>query len=259
MPRYALLLAGIFTCTTVLAATDPFVGTWVYNAQKSPKPTIKYAIKDLGDNRYALTGSTGVTVEIKADGVPIQTPTGATVSFKRLDDHEWEMIRDDGQKMHRTYTISPDGKTLTLHDVFSGNPGGNYETTTKYARLSPGDNIFGEWQSVSMEEKTVGEAPKLVIASFESDGLSFSVPAEKHLLEIKFDGKLYFDSGPGDTKGQASSGKRISDRVLEIYDQLNGKPEQTEEFKVSGDGKTLTIVDRVPNSPAVFTMVWDKQ
>src|ERR1700683_5165374 len=93
---YGILLAGILTGTSLFAATDPFVGTWLYNAEKSPKPTIKYAIKDLGGERYSLTGSTGVTVEIKADGASIKTPAGATVSFKKLDDHDWKMVRDDG-------------------------------------------------------------------------------------------------------------------------------------------------------------------
>jgi hypothetical protein len=231
----------------------------VYNIQKSPKPTIKYAIKDLGGERYSLTGSTGTTVEIKADGVSIKTAAGATVSFKKLDDQNWEMVRDDGQKMVRTYNISPDDKTLTLHDVFQGNPGDNFETTTKYARLSPGKSIFGEWQSVSMEEKANDEGLMLIIGLFENDGLSFSLPAHKHLSAMKFDGKMYTDSGAGDAKDHSSSGKRVNDHVLEIDDQANGKPEDHEELKVSGDGKTLTIVSRPANSSAVFTMVWDKQ
>jgi hypothetical protein len=50
---YGLLLTGILTSTSLFAQNDPFVGTWVYDAQKSPKPTIKYAIKDLGGDRYA--------------------------------------------------------------------------------------------------------------------------------------------------------------------------------------------------------------
>jgi hypothetical protein len=256
---YGLLLAGILTGTSVFAATDPFVGTWVYNADKSPKPTIKYAIKDLGGERYSLTGSTGVTVEVKADGVAIKTAAGATVSFKKLDDHDWKMVRDDGQKMVRTYNISPDDKTLTLHDVFAGDAGENYETTTKYARLSPGNSIFGEWQSVSMEEKTSEEAAKMIITPFETDGLSFSVPDRKHLSEMKFDGKIYAFSGAGDTKDHASSGKRINDHIIELDGRVNGKPEGSEELKVSDDGKTLTIVDKPANSPAVFTTVCDRQ
>jgi FlaG/FlaF family flagellin (archaellin) len=86
--------------------------------------------------------------------------------------------------MVRTYTISADDHTLTLHDVFAGAAGAGYETTAKYTRLSPGKSIFGEWQSVSIDDKTVGEAMKLVISPFEADGLSFSVPADKHLLNL---------------------------------------------------------------------------
>jgi hypothetical protein len=96
-------LPRFFTGTNLLAATEPFVGTWVYNIQESPKPTLrKYEIRDLGGERCSLTGSTGVTVEVKADGVSIKTATGDHVSFKKLDEHDWEMVRDDGQKMVRT-------------------------------------------------------------------------------------------------------------------------------------------------------------
>jgi hypothetical protein len=253
------LLIGILTGASAFATPDPFVGTWVRNAQKSPKPTIRYTIKDLGEDRYALTGSTGVTVEIKTDGVAIKAPAGATVSFRKLDGHDWEMVRDDGEKMVRTYNISPDDKTLTLHDVFAGNPGDNYESTTKYRRLSPGTGIFGEWQSVSMEEKTIGEPLKLIISPFDTDGLSFELPAHKHLSKMKFDGKMYPDIGAGDEKGQTSSGKRVNSHLLEIRGEANGKPEDNEEFKLSDDGKTLTIVSKPANSSAVFTVVWDKQ
>lgn len=258
MKLYALLLAGVLSFATSSPATDPFVGTWVYNAQKTPKPTIKYGIKDLGNDRYALTGSTGTTVEIKADGIPLKTPAGDTVSFKRIDDHDWEMVRDDGQKMTRTYNISTDDKTLMLHDVFT-DVGDHYETITKYERLSPGKGIVGEWQSFSMEEKTSGEAVQLIIKSFETDGLSFSVPSHKHLCEIKFDGKMYADSGAGDAKGHLSSGNRVNDHLLHIDGQVDGKLEQSDEFKVSEDGKTLTITRRLANSSAVFTAVWDRQ
>ena len=183
MRLYGLWLTALLTCTNLFAATDPFVGTWVYNAQKSPKPTIKYAIKDLGDERYALTGSTGTTVEIKADGISIKAP-GATVSFKKLDEHDWEMVRDDGRKMVRTYNISADDKTLTLHDVFTGDEGNKSETITKYARLSPGNSIFGEWQSVSMEEKESGEALKLIVTSFGTDEIGRASCRERVLVAV---------------------------------------------------------------------------
>jgi hypothetical protein len=259
MRSFGLFLAGVLTCTSAFALNDPFVGTWVYNPQKSPKPTVKYTIKELGDGRYSLTGSTGTTVEIKANGVPIKTPSGATVSFKKLDDHDWEMVRDDGEKLVRIYNISADDKTLTLHDLVSGTTGDNYELTTKYERLRPNKGISGEWQSVSMEEKTQGKVPQMIITPFDDGGLSFSVPSRKHLSRMKFDGKVYADSGAGDKKGSSSSGKRVSEYTLEIDSQVNGRLEDRGELRVSNDGKTLTVIDKPANSTAVFTEVWDKQ
>ena len=259
MPLFAMMLAGVLISASMTATSDPLVGTWVYNAGKSPKPTIRYAIKDLGGERYALTGSTGETTEIKADGESIKSPSGATVSFKKVDNYNWVMARTDAEKMVRTYTVSADDKTLTLHDAFSGDKGSTHELITRYARLAPGHSIFGEWQSVSMEEKGTGEKQELIIEAFGSDGLSFIVPHLKHRVDMNFDGKRYSDIGDGDSKGQTSSGKRISDRAIVIDGQVNDKPDDREEFTVSEDGKTLTIVTRPAGSTAVFTSVWDRQ
>ncbi len=60
-----VLLALTMATAGTAVAQDPFVGTWVYNAKNSSKPTITYGIKDLGSDRYALTGSLGETTEIK--------------------------------------------------------------------------------------------------------------------------------------------------------------------------------------------------
>jgi hypothetical protein len=255
----SLFLAALFATSSAMAASDPFIGTWVYNAEKSPKPTITYGIKDLGGDRYALTGSSGETTEIKADGVSIKSPSGATVSFKKLDDHTWQMDRVDSRTMKRTYTVSSDDKTLKLVDVFTAPDGGGEKTTTVYTRTSPGKSLFGEWKSVSMEEKVSGPPEKLIIAPYEKDGLSLTSASSKHRTDMQFDGKQYFDIAPDGTKGDSSSGKRISDHVIQTQDQVNGKPDSTTEFTVSDDGKTLTIVNKSIKTAAVFTSVWDKE
>ena len=76
---------------------------------------------------------------------------------------------------------------------------------------------------------------------------------------MQFDGKQYFDIAPDGTKGDSSSGKRISDHVIQMQDQVKGKPDSTTEFTVSDDGKTLTIVNKSIKTAAVFTSVWDKE
>jgi hypothetical protein len=254
-----LFLSALFATSGLMASSDPFVGTWVYNAERSPKPTITYGIKDLGGDRYALTGSSGETTEIKADGVSIKSPSGATVSFKKLDDHTWQMDRIDSRTMNRTYTVSSDDKTLQLVDVFTMPDGGQEKTTTVYTRTSPGKSIFGEWKSVSLEDKVSGPPEKLIIAPYGKDGLSLTSTSNKHRTDMLFDGRQYFDIAPDGTKGDSSSGKRISDHVIQMQDQIKGKPDSTTEYTVSDDGKTLTIVSKPIKTSAVFTSIWDKE
>jgi hypothetical protein len=231
----------------------------LYNADKSPKPTITYGIKDLGGDRYALTGSTGETTEIKADGVAIKSPSGATVSFRKIDDHTWEMDRTESRTMVRTYTVSADDKTLTLHDVFTVPDGSKEELFTTYARTAPGKSIFGEWRSTSMKESSSSKPEEFLIEPYGKDGLSFISKADKHRTDMNFDGKQYFDTAPDGTKGDSYSGKRISTNVIELVSQGKGSPGDTLEFKVSDDGKTLMMVNTSLKTSAVFTTVWDKQ
>jgi hypothetical protein len=259
MSFLSLFLAALFATSSLMGASDPFVGTWVYNADRSPKPTITYGVKDLGGDRYALTGSSGETTEIKADGLSIKSPSGATVSFKKLDDHTWQMDRVDSRTMVRTYTLSPDDKTLQLVDDFTATDGGREKTTTVYTRTSPGKSIFGEWRSVSLEDEVSGPPEKLVIAPYEKDGLSLTSTSNKHRTDMHFDGRQYFDTAPDGTKGDSSSGTRVNDHVIKMQDQIKGIPESTTEFTVSVDGRTLTIVSKSIKTAAVFTSVWDKE
>jgi hypothetical protein len=258
MRLFSLSLAILFATSGLANASDPFVGTWVYNAERSPKPTITYGIKDLGGDRYALTGSSGETTEIKADGVSIKSPSGATVSFKKLDDHTWQMDRVDARTMKRTYTVSSDDKTLQLVDVFTATDGGYEKTTTTYARTSPGKSLFGEWKSVSMEEKVSGPPEKLTIEPYGKDGLSLT-SSDKHRTDMQFDGKQYFEIAPDGTKGDSTSGKRTSDHVIQMQGQIKGTPDSISEFKVSDDGKTLTITSKSVKTNTTFISVWDKE
>jgi hypothetical protein len=234
MKLFSFFLAAFFAAPSLATASDPFVGTWVYNADRSPKPTITYGIKDLGGDRYALTGSSGETTQIKADGVAIKSPSGATVSFKMLDDHTWQMDRVDSRTMKRTYTVSADDKTLQLVDAFTAMDGGKETTTTVYARISPGKSLYGEWKSVSLEDKVSGPPEKLIIEPYGKDGLSLISTSNKHRTDMQFDGKQYFEIAPDGTKGDSASGKRMTDHVIQMRGQVNGKPDSINEFKVSG-------------------------
>jgi hypothetical protein len=259
MRFYWPLLVCMIASAPAYAASDPFVGTWVYNAEKSPKPTITYKVKDLGGDRYALTGSVGNTTEIKADGVSIIGPAGEKVAFEKLDTHNWQMIRFDPNKMVRIYTVSADDKTLTLKDLFTLANGKERTTLYTYARTSPGKSIFGEWRSFSRTEDSAGDRDELFITQYEKDGLSFANSIDKDRVDMNFDGKLYTKVGPTARKGDTTSGKRVTAHLLVLDGQLNGAPEDKEEWKVSDDDKTLTIVARPEKSSGAITSVFDRK
>jgi hypothetical protein len=63
----------------------------------------------------------------------------------------------------------------------------------------------------------------------------------------------------GTKQSDSAPGKRISDHLIQMKSQTKGRPDSTQEFKVSEDGKTLTIVSKSIKTSAVFTSVWDKQ
>ncbi len=76
---------------------------------------------------------------------------------------------------------------------------------------------------------------------------------------MQFDGKQYFERGPDGATGDSASGRRTRDHIIQMQSQIKGKPDSIDEYKVSDDGKTLTIVSKSIKTNTVFTSVWDKE
>jgi hypothetical protein len=261
MTLKSLLLSVLVSTTALAQAPSSFIGTWVLNDAKSPKTPITYAIKDLGPGRYALTGSTGETTEVKADGTPTQSPSHATVSFKKLDAHTWHMDRtykDDPTSLARTYTVSADDTKLTLTDVFTGKQGFEGRDVTQYHRTSPGKSIYGEWKSFSME-RTLAKPSTISINRLGSDGLSITYPTTQSRTDIIFDGKPHPDHGPKGPLDTSTASKRVNPHLIQLESRTKDVLDETQEYKLSEDGKTLTITSKELKSSAVFTTVWDKK
>ena len=257
-----LICSALAAGCQLAAATDPFVGHWVWNAQKSPTPTITYSVKDLGENHFAVTGSSGDTVNIQADGVLRPSPFGGNVSLKKIDDHKWEMVRKDHGFLQRTYTISADDKTLQIHDISTRQDKSRDVQTTTYMRTAPGKGLLGEWKSVSStDDETSQTGRQMSIGPFGENGLVFSSPAQKRLFHIKLDGKTYedIDQDPEAVKGTTTTAKRINSHAIEVLTLVNGKLDNTMEYSVSDDGKTLTTVYKAAKSGIVFKSVLDRK
>jgi hypothetical protein len=118
-----------------------------------------------------------------------------------------------------------------------------------------GPGITGAWESTDVK---IGSPEDLEITPYETDGLSFTTPAEKETLNMKFDGKDYSDGGPNVAHGSTSSGRRVDRRTLEITDKIKGKVMDTAEHKVSADDKTLTVTIHNRGQTEPITLVYDR-
>jgi hypothetical protein len=70
--------------------------------------------------------------------------------------------------------------------------------------------------------------------------------------KMKFDGNDYPDVGPNEDRpngdaSAASSGRRVSERRLEITDKFKGKITSTRQLELSTDLKILTMTVRLPD------------
>ena len=114
----------------LLAAGDPFSGTWVLNLSKSnlppplPKSQIAHVVVDASGIRITeeLVKGAGermtISVNARFDGkdYPISgSPFADAVAYRRVDRNTIKGVGKKGGKviMHETVVLSPDGKIMT--------------------------------------------------------------------------------------------------------------------------------------------------
>jgi len=224
---------------TLSAATDPFVGKWKLNQSKSKMTGEQVKIENLGGNKFTLTFG-DISDTLVADGTDQSVHSGQTQSITIASPNTWRIVAKMGGRTlyTQTCTLSPDGKTMNID--FSGTrPDGstfNNQMTTR--RIAGTSGFAGTWESTSVK---VNSPLEFDIQPYQSDGLSFVVPAYSDTLSMKFDGKDYAETGPNVAPGSTSSGRRVNEHTLEVTDKVKGDVIDTTEFKVSADGKTLTL------------------
>ncbi len=129
MTRKAVVAILMF-CGYVLAAGDPFAGTWVLNLSKSklspplPKSQITHVVVDASGIQITEELVTGagermtISVTARFDGkdYPISgSPFADAVAYQRVDRNTIKGVgKKDGKViMHETVVLSPDGKIMT--------------------------------------------------------------------------------------------------------------------------------------------------
>ena len=235
-------LAALGQAPQPAQVADRFAGNWVEDpSQRKTGAERSLTFRNGPNGLEELRGSySRPLVESVHFGTAPYTfgEANATMEWKQLGDGRFERTMTENGKTVETreITVSPDGKTLT--EISQRNlPDGKRTTTTiVYARISgSGQKLDGVWKPQTVRSDTpfkmkiqsVGSTLKVSTGS----GVTFA---------LTFDGKPAAVTGPVLISGTTSTGKIVSDDVIEITNARLGTPSGTATWTLSADGKILT-------------------
>jgi len=234
-----LLIAVCIVTGTSRAADDPFAGKWKLDSSQSQLPADTMKVESGGANKYTFIFSEPNTETVAIDGTDQPGIFGTTLSVTEQEPRVWKVIRKSKGRtlLIAIWTLSEDGGTL--HDSYTEyRPDGSpFTVDYLYLRKAGHSGFAGTWQSTS----EVYVSPyEIQIQPYQGDGFSLIDPVAGVDKSLKFDGTDYPNSGANARPGMLSSGRRISDRHLELTDKLKGKLQSTDDFQLSPDLQTMT-------------------
>jgi hypothetical protein len=252
-----ICLFMLFASAFAAFAQSPLIGKWKFNPQKSQLTgdVIRFSSTPDGSMEYTAEGR---SYTFKTDGKEYTTPTDAKVTWKKVDDHTWQSAAErNGTALGtRTWTVSPDGNTLTVEDKGTTPSGQPFDDTSIYTRDGSGTGLEGSWKGTKAD---VNEAVIMDIAPSGSDGVKWSFPSMKATADVKTDGKDYPAQGPTVPAGLTLALTSTGPRSFRMVEKMKGTPLSYTDYTVSEDGSTLTDVSTPAKTHEPITEVWDKQ
>lgn len=247
-----LVLAG-----SLAAAENPFAGTWKFNPAKSKLTgdTMKFVKTESGAIRWS---GSGLSYTFKMDGKEYKGPFDELVVWKQINDTTWQnTVTEKGTLLSTdTSKLSEDGKTLTVVSKGTKPSGEAFEDTTVYERISGEKGLFGGWKNKQVK---VSAPTTIEIASSGKDGLLFKSVDYKWTVDAQFDGKDYPATGPTMPEHVMLTLKHTGPRSFEMVMKQNGKVLFRESYRVSQDGRTLTVAGSPIAVNEPYTEVYEKQ
>jgi uncharacterized OB-fold protein len=239
------------------AAENPFAGTWKFNPAKSKLTGDTMTFEETASGAIRWSGS-GVSYTFKEDDKEYEGPVGMTVAWKQVNDTTWETAyRQKGILLSTDTTkLSPDGKTMTIVRKRTKPSGEAYESTVVYGRISGDRGLMGRWKNKQVK---VGSPRTIEIKSAGEDGLILEDASHKTRCDAQFDGKDYPVTGPTVSEGTTLSLTHAGPRSFKLVMKKDGKPLVQETYKVSQDGRVLTVTGSPVAVNEPYTEVYERQ
>ena len=262
-----MILSALFICGSITLAlpvltqsqtTNPFVGNWSLNAQKSDVSGDKLVIKRLAADEMQLE-TAGMSYKFKVDGKPYEAFFTARAAWKQVDKNTWQVENTGGGKLlwTDTFVVSPDGKLLSIKSKGFRPNGQSFEDTQTYTRAS-GDSLVGEWQGKSFNAESVAT---IRFEAAAGDGLTLTIPGMDASVQAKFDKQEYPVKGPLIAPQYTATLTKVDERTIRYDEKQAGKPVFVRTFQVSSDGKvmTMTLAPAAVGSAPLAKIVYDRQ
>lgn len=251
---FTLLVMAGMAASIASAAENPFIGNWKMNSSKSRTPDeMKVASK--GGNTWSF--DFGGTPEIIAvDGTDQPGIAGTTLSVKPDAPDTWIVERKkDGKLLLRaTWKLANDGSTLTDYYREFEPDGSTLSMDYVYQRHGGGSGFAADWQSI---RETRNTPLNLRVTAYQGDGLSFITSPGSVTQNARLDGKDY--PNPGPNARSSSAIVQVDEQTLQMTDKYGGIVRDTREFKLSPDGKSLTMTVHVQGRTATDVLVFDRE
>jgi hypothetical protein len=253
------LVGVVLLLPSIALAEGSFDGAWktrVNSLKQSGKPDTF----DVSQGMYHCA-SCVPEINVKADGSD-QSVTGHdyydSVAVRVVSPTSIEITNKRAGKpaVSVTYSVSDGGAMLTGEFTdYSGSKPFNGTFTEKRVGAAPAGAhaVSGAWQTDKLVD--MAEIGRAVTYAMTAD--SFKMEWNGQSYDAKFDGNEYPVNGdPGKT---VVSLKRIGSDTVEETDQRGGKVTDIIRYTVSGDGKSIHVVDTDPIHETRVQYILDKQ
>ena len=247
--------AIVYPAEQPLHADDPFVGAWKLNSAKTNLRD-QMKVENLGASKYVFDVGAGPET-IVVDGTDQPGYSGTLLSVAPESPHAWKVVRKaQGRTLvSANWTLSEDAKTLT-DDFTQFKPDGSLiKIKFVYMKDGAGEGFAGKWVST---RGTLLSDCMIQVRRWEEDGLSFNNSLTGLTKNVKFDGKDYPVQGSSSNPPATASIRRVDNRIVELTDKTGGKISDTQQFTLSPDLKSLTVITRA-GSAEPTSFVFDRQ
>ena len=144
--KAAFFIAALTLAQPVFAATNPWLGTWKVNRDKSIYTGSTTTVKKIPNGYHFDFGA--VKYDVIEDGQDHEILPGRVANLKATGKNEWlQVSKIDGKEVGRTtLKLSDDGKVLTQTATGTTASGDTYKTETKMTRLDASTGLAGTWK-----------------------------------------------------------------------------------------------------------------